>query len=153
MIEEAEYADVLLVAATMRQTDWREIFATRDEESAESVAMVAHHMSPAKWIYRNESGAAVAAFGVMRLWSDVYSVWMFANDLFDERAGQRMVAFFRRWMRVNPLAIRRLECKSTADHYQAHRFIRAAGLEQEGPPLKQYGKGGEDFIPFFYVSC
>lgn len=152
VIEEATYPDILLVAATMRQSDWNEIFALRDKECIETISTIADRMSPAKWVYRDESGAAVAVWGVLRLWGDVYSVWMWANDLFGEAPGRRMVAHFRRWMRKNPLNIRRLECKSTVDHIDAHRFIKAAGLTQEGPPIVGYGKNGEDFVPFAWVA-
>ena len=45
----------------------------------------------------------------------------------------------------------RVEAVSIEGHTQAHRWIEAIGLSQEGPPLQGYGKNGETYIQFAWV--
>jgi hypothetical protein len=128
VISQATLADVLIVASTMRESDRAEIYATRWGEDPFDVAHFAM-LSPFKFTYRDHAGALVAAFGALEPWPGVWSIWMFANDLWDERVGGRIVRFVRRLLRVEMKArnAHRLECRSLATHTEAHRFIRALG--------------------------
>jgi len=148
LIEPATYADILLVASTMRESDLVEIYATRADEDPAGVAGLADTSSH-KWIYRQPDGAVVSAFGGLEMWPGVWSVWMFANDLWNADVAVQMIKHWHRTIRVEQprLGIRRLECRSLATHYDAHRFIEALGLEFESD-TPSYGKNGEDFITF-----
>jgi RimJ/RimL family protein N-acetyltransferase len=151
VISGATYLDIRIVASTMRESDRREIYATRWAEDPGSVAANCN-ASLYKWTYRRPDGALVAAFGALELWPGVWSIWMFANDLWDAAVARDMIRFLLRVFRTEIPArgARRLECRSTADHHDAHRFIKALGLSPEGT-LRAYGRGGEDFITFARV--
>jgi hypothetical protein len=130
----------------MRESDRREIYATRASDDPEDVARQCN-ASPYKWVYRQDD-ALVAAFGAAPLWPGVWSIWMFANDLWDAEAARAVVRHVRREFRRHPW--HRLECKSLLDHHDAHRFIAALGLRPEALH-RSYGRDGEDFITFARV--
>lgn len=151
MISEASYLDLLIVASTMRESDRAEIYATRFADDPFDVAAQCNE-SQYKFVYRNAENALVAAFGVAHLWPHVWSVWLFANDLWDERTGKAIVRFTRRRIQqdIKDHAARRLECRSLSTHADAHRFIEAIGLRRESV-LPRYGRDGEDFIVFALI--
>jgi hypothetical protein len=147
MIKPAGFAEVLVVASTMRDIDREEIFATRFVECAEDIAREAVS-SPYCWVYGRDE-TLIAAFGFIEMWPGVWSAWMFANDLWDAAAGRAIVRFVR--MRVfdqgHPTGMHRIECRSLADRVDAHKFIRAVGMKEEHPE-RRLGKAGQDFIVF-----
>lgn len=152
MIRQADYADILLVATTMRDSDAREIYATRATDDPADVARQAS-VSPYAFVY-GRGRAAIAAFGAFERWPGVWSIWLFANDLWSAAAARAVVRFVHRLLRTEIAAhgAHRLECKSLASHRDAHRFIRALGLRPEAE-LPGYGRAGETFISFSRVSC
>jgi hypothetical protein len=144
-IKEAEYGDILSVAARMRESDRREIFAMMwDRDGAEQIADNAYYLSRHRWVaYWNTKPAA--ALGIMQMWPRVWQVWMFGTDDFPRVAG-RLIAHCRPRIlqTLSDLDALRVEAKSMADHKEAHRFLRRVGGHHEAT-LRNYGKNGEDF--------
>ena len=150
VIKGASYGDILSVAARMRESDRREIFALMwERDGAEQIADHAFYLSRYRWVaYYNDKPAAV--LGVMEMWPGVWQVWMFGTDDF-KKVGARLVAYCRPRIlqAMSDLGAHRLEAKSMADHEEAHWFLRRVGGKREGM-LQRYGKGGEDF--YVYVK-
>jgi hypothetical protein len=149
MIEPASYADVLVIASTMRDSDRAEIYATRFGEDPFDVARVAM-LSQHKYVYRQPAGPLVAAFGALQLWPGVWSIWLFANDLWTPSAARRVIRFVRGMLSTE--RFHRVECRSLATHSDAHGFIQALGLRPECV-LHAYGRGQEDFVVFSRLHC
>ena len=153
VIRDATEIDVLTVAATMRDSDWNEISALFPRcVDRLDIGRIAWAKSPDyKWVCYDHD-APVAAFGGMEFWPGVWSLWMFANDLWSPRVATVMVGFMRDvFLSEMPRrGAHRLECKSEANHADAHRFIRKLGLEEEGF-LRGYGRDRQDFRAFALV--
>lgn len=95
-------------------------------------------------------GAPVAVIGALETWPTVWSVWMFATDRWPEVAVDA-TRFARR--RLAPalleLGLRRAECRSSATHHAAHRWLAHLGARREAE-YPDYGRNGETFIGFIW---
>lgn len=138
----------------MRAQDRREIFAMRPHDSAIQLAWESYHYvlnnGRGRIAWHNQRPAAFAAF--TESWPGHWNAWMFGTDDFRAAAVPLM-----RWFRTEAREIlsvcngRRLEADSIADHYEGHKLIKALGGKPEST-MKNFGKNGETFIKFVWIS-
>lgn len=141
--------DLLAIARSMRAADHHEIFATRFDD--DPVALVDDLMAgdPIGAILAADD-APVAALGATEMWPGNWSVWMFATDRWPlvARATTRLARTVL-GPALRHLGGRRAECRSAAQHSQAHRWIRHLGGRVEAV-YPAYGRAGETFIGFVF---
>lgn len=142
------YADLRAIGEGMRAADRAEIFATRFDDDAGSLAADLLDCQPVGAVIAARDGTPVAAIGGIEMWPGNWSVWMFATDRWPEVASET-TRFVRRvlWPALLRLGLRRGECHSAIAHETAHRWLiyLGASIEAIHPA---YGKGGETFLGF-----
>ncbi len=145
------YNDVLYVVQRMREADRREIYATRWANDPVAVATDVMSSGPFGWVCGIDR--PIAAIGALSMWPGVWSVWMFATDEF-RKIGLPMTRFVKNDMipAVASTGAHRAECKSLADHFEAHAWLELLGARREYPePHRGYGRGGEDFYTYIWT--
>jgi len=143
-------ADLRAVAANMRSSDRREIFATRFDENPELLAEECLASFSLGAIIADKDGAPIAAIGAFEMWPGVWSVWMFATEGWP-RVALSATRFVKRKLApaLRALGLHRAECRSSADHDSAHRWLRHLGAEIEAE-YRDFGKNCETFIGFVW---
>lgn len=144
------FADVLDVARRMRAADAEEIYATRYENDPVALARDCMAYPQFAWTAWLED-EPVCAIGAVPMHPGLWQAWMFATDDFPKIGGY--VTKFAGRVMIRTLAesgARRAQCLSSAHHTEAHRWLRALGAVQEGPPMLDYGKNGESFLLFVW---
>jgi hypothetical protein len=143
-------ADLTAVAANMRAADRSEIFATRFDEDAELLAEECLASDSLGAILADRDGIPVAAIGAWEMWPGVWSVWMFATPSWPKVA-LSATRFVKRKLQPALLALgaHRAECRSSATHCNAHRWLHCLGAEIEAE-YRDFGKNREIFIGFVW---
>jgi hypothetical protein len=134
----------LHVALRVRESDAEEIFATRYDESRESLAISATTRGPMAWA-AGRDGAPIACLGAIELWPGVWEAWMFATDDF-HYIGKPLTRFIRRGMipALKGLGAHRVQAHSIEGHTVAHKWLESLGAKFERP-VPRMGRNGEDF--------
>ena len=93
-------------------------------------------------------GNPQAVLGALPCWPGVFSVWMFATDLWPA-VWRGAVRFARDVLAPQMIAAggHRAQCFAAAGHDDAHRLLRRLGFQAEGT-ARRMGRAGEDFIMF-----
>lgn len=140
---------LLHIVENMRDSDRREIFATRWTEDAAALASDTLAVPGPKWIAGKDG--PIAAIGAAPRWPGVWSVWMFATPRFPEIGGT-LTRFVRR--RIIPMLVdagaHRAECYSIEGHDEAHRWLEFLGAKRS-EPIPNFGKGGETFYCYSWA--
>lgn len=140
--------DITYIAANVRPEDWREIACQiPDGVTALDVALWSVSAGQA-WVAKL-GDQPVALFGAspQTAAGNVLALWAWGTKRM-RRVAPAITRFVRdgrapEWVEAG---ITRVEARSIAGHYDAHRWLSSIGLLAE--PLPQWGKGGEDFILF-----
>lgn len=138
---------VLYVASNMRAIDRAEIFATRWMESAIEVAEDTTVYPGFTWVGWLDTDPVVV-FGAKPLWPNVWTVFAYATDKFQQIAWN--VTRHIRRVTIPALVLagaHRAQCHSLATHVEAHKWLESLGAVRECV-VPRYGKGGEDFVLF-----
>jgi hypothetical protein len=145
---------VYLVAADMRDEDFREISATRNTIDKEELArqMALNCSKRGEKLYAVGDETPIAIVGVLPLWPGVWSATMFATDELD-KIGKELTKFAYKVImpsvfRANP---NRIECRSIDGHTKAQKWIEFMGLKYENTN-RNFGKNGEDFHTYAWVA-
>jgi hypothetical protein len=140
--------DLLFVVQNMRQRDRSEVFATRWDDSSESLTDDLIAGGEFAWI-AGVPGKPIAAFGAAPVWNGVWAVWMVATDDWPEVALE-VTRFIKRVMiqTLKDIGAHRAECRSWEGHPQAHRWLEMLGAKKESE-IENFGRNGERF----YLYC
>lgn len=148
----------LHICRNMRRTDAAEIYAMRPEMDAWALYRDLATMRPAHlWLEMIRPFAQVqpvALFGVMGTSPGVGAAHLIGTPAFGRLAAQAVIARIQHVIIPELLdsGLHRVEALSLASYGWAHRFLRAAGAEAEGPPRRALGKAGEDFQSFVWLK-
>ena len=150
IIRPLDAAAVTYVCEHMRALDRAEIFATRPDDDVHAIA--AATMALAQFggvVWWNDEPVAVAC--AMPLWPGVWSVGMYATDLWPHVAYATT-----RWIgaRLMPDLIatgaHRAECRSLSSHVTAHRWLERLGAVREAV-LADCGRNREMFYLYAWT--
>lgn len=137
----------------MRAADAHEIFSTSNADSPEAYVedmMVLKRAGLAGWV-ASRDGVPIAALGLMPMWQNVVTVWMFATDDFPKIA-MHLTRFVRRNLvpALTAGGVHRAQCFSMNGHVMAQRWLEILGAKREGV-AKGFGKSGEDFTLYSWT--
>jgi hypothetical protein len=153
-IDPASQDDVRAVAGAMRERDFAEFSAVswRDGRDALAEDLAARYGGRPDVLCGFHAGAPACIGGTIEARPNVLTMLFFATDDFP-RIAFPVTRFIRGELfpRYRTAGVHRIEAVSMDGHDDAHRWLRTLGFEQEGPPMKGYGKGGEAFISFAVV--
>ena len=155
MLTDINLSSIEYICLNLRELDKTEIFSIRPHNSPVLLAWEAHYLirnsGRGRVAWWNGRPAAMIALVEER--KSVWSVSMFGTDAF------RNVAFTcMRWARenlrevVSELGGKRLHCDSHVNHHEAHKFLRAMGAVEEGPPMQGFGKDGSAYVRFVWLA-
>lgn len=155
-VREADEFDVFKVALHMRDSDFREFSAMYPAESKEQLAamMSKRYSGRSDLICAcTDDGEPVAIGAMIEARPRVTTLFFFATDNLP-KIGLSLTRFLKTnlFPRMRDAGIHRFECISIEGHDDAHRWIMALGMKPETEPLLGYGKNGERFIQFSWVS-
>ena len=145
--------DVRIVARNMRERDKAEFMAVSQAQTGEDLVKALTNRygnaEDAICAYVNQEPVAIGAMVSIR--PNVVTLAFFATDAFP-RIATPLTRFIRQRLFPKYLAagVHRIECVSKADYSDAHRWIRALGLEQEAV-MPGYGRGAETYLQFAKV--
>lgn len=156
-IDYAGADDIRFVAYRMRAADYREFSALSATTNRKQLA---RHLarryagSPdvmAVWPEGSKEPAAVG--GLLEHRPGVLTALFLATDAFPSIAMELTIRIKREFLpQVKTTGVHRIEAVSLVGHTEAHRWIRHFGLKPEGPPMRGYGKNGEAYQQFAWVS-
>lgn len=100
-----------------------------------------------------DDGTPVAVGGLVQHRPNVATLLMYATDRFPEVA-HALTRFIRKdlFPQGRASGVHRIEAVSIAGYDEAHRWIQMLGLKREAE-FKGYGRGGETYISFAWVSA
>ena len=155
MLTDIDLPSIEYVCLHLRAADAEEIFAIRPHNSPILLAWEAHYLirnsGRGRVAWWNGRPSAVIALVEER--KGVWSVSMFGTDEFKNVAFTCM-----RWARATLRELvlehgaQRLHCDSHVNHHEAHRFLRAMGAVEEGPPMQRFGKDGASYQKFVWLA-
>ncbi|CAB4163723.1 hypothetical protein UFOVP806_42 [uncultured Caudovirales phage] len=152
-LDDIEPVALLHIVKNMRAADAHEIFSTTNARTPEEYTdemMMLQRGGLAGWI-ASQDGVPIAALGIMPMWQNVVTVWMFATDDFPKIALQ-LTRFVRRNM-VPSFAnagIHRAQCFSMNGHVVAQRWLTILGAKRECV-VKSFGSNKEDFTLYSWT--
>lgn len=135
------------VAHNLREADQAEIFAGAIP-GPDTLAMETLRCGDTQWMAWLDEKTPVASWGGHEAWPGVWTVWMYATDLWP-RVALSVTKHVRRVV-IPALVSRGLhrgQCASSAGHTVAHAWLHSIGFEREGT-LRGYGRRGEDFYMY-----
>lgn len=153
-IEPASPGDVEAVALRMRERDVAEFlavsWATTREELASSLA--SRYGARPDVMCGFHDGEPACIGGTIEARPNVLTLLFFATEAFPHILFP-VTRFIRNelFARLKSAGVHRIEAVSMIGHAESHRWLRTLGLEREGPPMRGYGKNGEDFVQFAWV--
>lgn len=154
-IEPATADDVRHVALHMRERDFEELSATSRCDSREELAdaLAKAYGNRPDVLCGSADGVPVCIGGTLEMWPGVISLLFIATADFP-RIGQTITRFIRRELfpRYEAAGVHRIQAISLAGYDEIHNWLRALGLQQEGLPMRAYGRNGEDFVTFARVK-
>lgn len=152
-IERATRAAVEHVALNMRDRDFDEFSAVHPidtrHELAARLSLLYGNRDDVQVAYDDKG--PVAVIGQVEVWPNVISLLFFATPRFPGLAVPITRLYRKMFDRMEQAGIHRIQAVSLAGYGYTHKFLRLFGLEAEGPPMRGYGKRGEDFIQFARV--
>jgi hypothetical protein len=152
-IDTATRDDVFNVALHMRDSDYREFSALLPVQTRGAMAqLLADRFVGEDVLVAKADDTAVAIGRIVEARPNVLTLGFFATPRLRE-IGKPLTRFIKQRL-LAPMVeagAHRIECVSIAGHHEAHRWIRTLGLRAEAQ-LRGYGKGGEEFIQFSWVS-
>lgn len=142
--------DASYVAANMRPHDWREI-AAQAPDDLRPLDVAAWSIAGREAYIAIARDRPVSVFGVHDATpaGNVLSIWAWGT------AGMwRAVPGITRWIRTAvprwiDEGVTRVEARSIVGHTAAHRWMRSLGARETELPA--FGRGGEDFILFWWT--
>lgn len=136
------------VARQMRESDRREIFATRQPDDRELLAHQAAEVSRFGAVFGLDSGEPVAALGAVEQWPGLWTVWMFATAQWPQVA-LSTTRYVRRILipQLIGAGAHRAECKTLMGHHTAQRWMELLGAHHEATH-PDYGIGRETFFTY-----
>lgn len=155
MLTDIEYPSLEFVALNMREVDRVEIFNLLDHDNPLQFAQQAWHALKnngrgriAWW-----AGKPAAVIGLIEDRPRIWQISMFGTEDLPHAAFpcMRWARETLREFREPPFNGRRLQCDSRIGHDEAHKFLRALGAKEEGPPMVHYGKDGGDYQRFVWL--
>lgn len=155
-VEYATADDIRTVALDMREADFREFIALSAADSREALAaqLVTRFAGRSDVMTGfDDRDRPVAVAGLVEHRPNVLSALFFATDDFESVALEVTYIAHRLLRDVRATNVHRIEAVSMVGHDQAHRWIRHFGLKPEGPPMRCFGKNGEDYQQFAWVRC
>lgn len=153
-IDRATAQQVRDVALRMRDSDFREFSATSFAETREALAneLTLRYAGRAD-VLCAETDEPVAIGALLEIRPNVLTLLFFATDKFPQLSfaltrfiRQRLIPGFK------AAGAHRIECVSIDGHDAAHRWIeKSLGLPRRFP-MEGYGKAGETFHQFAWIS-
>lgn len=142
---------IAYVVDNMRDSDRREIFATRWTDSQADLVKDCLMCGHFGWVMGLER--PISFVGATPMHPGVWGVHMFATPEF-RRIGHSLTRHVRRVMIPSLVSAgaHRAECKSMEGHDVAHRWLGYLGAQHEAT-LKEYGRNGEDFRLYVWRRC
>lgn len=145
---------VLHVVLNMRQSDEREFIAVshaHDRRSLSHILLDKYESHPDVICAWNDD-EPVAVGAMLETRPNVATLMFFATDKF-ETIAKPLTRFIRQrlFVRCKNVGVHRIECASIAGYPEAHRWIRALGLQEEAV-MRGYGRNGETFHQFAWVK-
>lgn len=155
IIEQATIKDIRDVALAMRDSDYDEFLAVSFADGREALAasLVERFGGRDDVLAFSDEQGPVAIGALINARPNVMTLLFFANDRFALIAGD-----LARWAtrelfpRQRAAGVHRIEAIARASHESAKRWIGMLGLEPEGPPFRGYGRRGEAYQQFAWVS-
>lgn len=148
-IESPTAGAVGAVAMRMRLWDRREIFATRwDDDAGRFAQEICRAFAHGMGFVAGRGCLPIAVFGGAELWPGLWQVIAFATDEFP-LIGAAVTRFIRTDVLPRGIArgAHRAECKSLAEHSDAHRWLEALGARREAEH-PGFGRNGETFVTY-----
>lgn len=154
-INEPTREAVHFVALKMRERDFAEFSAVSYANTREDLAdgMAERYGQFEGCIVGHSGDNPVCVGATVMARPNVVSLLFFATDQFPEIA-LPATRFIKRelFARLKKAGVHRIEAVSMVDHNDTHAWLQTLGLERETEPMLGYGKGGESFIQFAWVS-
>lgn len=153
-IDTATPKDVFDVALHMRDSDYNEFNALAPTESRGALAhFLRDRYKGDDVIVARIEDLPVAIGRLVEARPNVITLAFFATPKL-KFIGKPLTRFIRQRLLepIKEAGVHRIECVSLVGHTEAHRWIRALGLREEGEPMAGYGKNGEAFQTFSWVS-
>lgn len=153
-IDTATAKDVFDVAMHMRDSDYKEFDALCPTSSRGALAiLLKERYSGEDVIVARVDDKPVAIGRLVEARPNVITLAFFATPKL-KLIGKPLTRFIRQRLLepIKAAGVHRIECVSMVGHTEAHRWIRALGLREEGQPMQGYGKNGEAFQAFSWVG-
>ena len=153
-IEQATREDIFRVAVGMRQADYDEFSAVSfaDDRAGLAQSLAERYGAHPDVLCASRDGEPICIGGFVMTRPNVVSLLFFATDDFP-RIGLGITRFItRNWFpKLEAAGVHRFEAVSLSTHLAAHAWLGTLGLRPETGKLRNYGRGGEDFILFSKV--
>jgi hypothetical protein len=156
-LEYTDFDTVYQLALRMRDGDYREFLslnpATDREGLAGSLAQRYSDRPDVVSVWPDGAHRPVALAGLIEHRPNVISLLFFGTDDFPAAGGQ-LTRKIRKHIfpELKRIGKHRIEAVSMVGHDDAHRWIQTLGLQLEGAPMRGFGKDGEAFQQFSWVS-
>ncbi len=153
-IEKATRLDIRYVALQMRDSDYAEFSALYPAEDRTALAeqIAARFEGRTDVIVALSEGEPVAIGAPIETRPNVITLLFFATDKLPEIGGALTRFILQRlFPPLIEAGVHRIEAVSLDGHTEAHRWIEALGLKQEGSPMLGYGKNKETYLQFAWV--
>ncbi len=140
------------VSLRMRERDLEEILAVCWESNREELAhgLAKRYGNMPMCVCFGQDDQPICIMSAIAIHPGVWSMGLWATDDFP-----KIGRFITRWAlqhffpALQKAGLHRLECKSIIGYSEVHEWLRYLGFH-EGNAEKMYGKGGEDFITFYW---
>ena len=144
--------DLVIIASHLREWDRREIFATMETDSAETLADMTMQTTALGWVFGRDR-QPIAAAGAFQMWPTVWCGWCFGTDRFAS-VGLGVTRHIRKVLfpAMLDIGLRRLECKSMEGHVDAHRWLESLGAKREATH-PHFGRDGETFHTYAWMEA
>lgn len=148
MITKLTLEHALRVARNMRESDRREVMATRWNDNSEEFALECYRVSGVSWVAINKDGEPVVMGGFAFNSPGVATAWMVGTDKWLSVALE-VSRFSKKSIRTlfSGNDIHRVQAFSALFHVESHRWLKVIGLTPEHL-LPKWGKDEDDFILF-----
>ena len=151
-VEPLDWLGLEYLAFNMRDIDREEVFDNMPSDNPLAFAALLHGAIATNgcgWIAYFD-GRPAACMGVAENFPGNWQIYSFGTERY-----MRVLVHFKpkldaMWAFGQSRGMHRVECRSLANHHQAHRCIAMAGLTKEGV-LRQFGRHRQDYVLFSRV--
>lgn len=154
-IEPATAADVRHVALHMRERDFDEFrgISRFDSRVELSECLAGIYGGRSDILCGSLDGVPICIGGSIEAWPNVVSLLLLATDDFP-KIGRQITKFVRNELfpRYFGSGVHRIQAVSLDGYSQIHEWLNLIGLRREGPPMRGFGKNGEDYVMFAKVK-